>query len=87
MNVCTSAAGHFDGHVDALKQYGVHCPMQHNQGFTGSHCARQSGDYSLCIILMAARVTIKKTMMQNVPTLLAVSMTIPMWRYTTVCII
>ena len=55
--------GHFDGHVDALKQYRVHCMMQHDQGYTGSLCMLPSGDYSLHIAPVAARATINKTTM------------------------
>jgi hypothetical protein len=40
-----------------------------------------SGDYSLGITLAAARATINTTIMQNVPTLLAVLMAIAMRRY------
>ena len=82
-NKCTSVAGHFDGNADALEQYGAHHPIQHDQGFTGSHWTPPSGNYSLRIVPAAARVTINKTTMQNEPTLLAVSMTIAMWQYDT----
>jgi hypothetical protein len=30
-NKCTSIAGHFNGHVEALKRYMWHCPMKHDQ--------------------------------------------------------
>ena len=36
-NVPHSVAGHFDGHTDALEQYGAHQLIHHDQGFTGSH--------------------------------------------------
>jgi hypothetical protein len=36
-NKCISIVGHFDGHVDALKQYRLHRQMQYNHGYTGSH--------------------------------------------------
>jgi hypothetical protein len=77
---CSSFAGHFDGHVEALKQSTWHCLMQHAQGFIGSHWTPTppSGDYLLCIAPVAARVTINTTMMQYVPTLLAISMVIAM---------
>ncbi len=67
-NECTSVAGHFNGHAEALKQYMRHHPMQHVQGYTRSHWTLPSGDYSLSIAPAAARTTINKTMMQNVPT-------------------
>jgi hypothetical protein len=60
-----------------------HLPMQHVQGYIGSHWTLPSGNYSLRIALTAARVTINKMMMQIVPTLLAVSMAIAMRRYYT----
>jgi len=52
--------------------------MQHDQGFTGSHWTPSSGDYSLRIAQAAARAIINTTMMQHVPTLLAISMAIAM---------
>ena len=75
--------GHFDGHGGAPVRYGVHRPMQIDQGFTGSHWTPPSGKYSLRIAPAAARETINTTIMQHVPTLLAVSMAIAMRRYYT----
>jgi hypothetical protein len=37
VNKCIYVAGRFDGHADALEQYGAHHLIQHDQGFTGSH--------------------------------------------------
>ena len=37
MNKCPSSVDHFDGHGETLKQYMRHRPMQHVQGYTGSH--------------------------------------------------
>ena len=67
-NKCTSIAGHFDGHGGAPMRYGAHRPMQHDQGFTGSHWTPPSGDYLLRIAPAAASNT---TIMEHVPTLLA----------------
>jgi hypothetical protein len=78
--------GHFDGRGGAPLLYEAHPPMQHDQGFTGSHWTPPSGDYSLRIAPAAARATINTTSMQNVPTLLAVLMAIAMRRYYTACI-
>jgi len=78
---CASVAGHFDGHADALKQSTWHRPMQHVQGSIGSHWMLPLGNYLLHIALAAARVTINKTTMQNVPTLLVLLMAIAMWGY------
>jgi hypothetical protein len=38
--------GLFDGHGGELMQYEAHRPMQHDQGFTGSHWTPPSGYYS-----------------------------------------
>jgi hypothetical protein len=85
-NKCISVAGHFDGHGGAPVQYEAHFPMQHDQGFIGSHWTPPSGDYSLRIAPSATRVAINSTMMQHVPTLLAVLMAIAMrWYYRTHC--
>ena len=86
MNECTSGVGHLDGHADALKRYGAHCPIQHVQGYSGSHWTLPSGNYSLCIAQAAARATINKTTMQHAPTLLAVLMAVAVHQYYTVCI-
>jgi len=57
--------------------------MQHDQGYTGSHWTPPSGDYSLRIASAAARATANKTKMQNVSTLLAISIAIAVRRYYT----
>ena len=36
-------AGNFDCHVDAEVRRGVHCPMEHVQGFTRNHWMLPSG--------------------------------------------
>ena len=65
-------------------RYGAHCSMQHDQGFfTRSHWTPPSGDYSLRIAPAATRAIINITIMQNIPTLLAVLMAIAMRRYYT----
>jgi len=57
--------------------------MRHDQGFTGSHWTPPSGNYSLRIAQAAARAAINSTMMEHVPTLLAVFMAFAMrWYYT-----
>ena len=33
----TRFAGHFEDHADAPVRFGVHRPIEHNQGFTRSH--------------------------------------------------
>jgi len=85
-NECTSVAGHFDGHGGAPMQYGAHHLMQHDQGFIGSHWTPPSGNYSLRIAPAAARATINTTIMEHVPTLLAVLMAIMMRWYYIACI-
>ena len=85
-NECTSAVCHFDGHGGAPVQYEAHRLMQHDQGFTGSHWNPSLGDNLLRITPAAARATINTTIMQNVPTMLAVLMAIAMHWYYTICI-
>ena len=82
-NKCTSVAGHLDGRGGAPVQYGAHLPIQHDQGFTGSHWTPPLGNYSLRIAPVAVMATINTMITQHVPTLLAVLMTIAMWRYYT----
>ena len=77
---CASVAGHFDGPAEALKRSMWHCPMQHVHGCIGSHWTLPSGDYSLRIAPAAARATINTAIMQNIPTLMAISMAIAMRR-------
>jgi len=69
--------------AEAMKQYMRHCPMQHVQGYSGSHWTLPLGDYSLRIAPATARATTRKTTMQNVPTLLAILMAIAMRQYNT----
>ncbi len=58
---CTLSAVRFDGHGGLPVQYEVHHPMQHVQGYSGSHWTLPLGDYSLCIAPEAARATGKQT--------------------------
>ncbi len=44
-----------------------HLPMQHDQGFTGSHWTPPSGDYWRCIAPVAARAKANKTKMKMCP--------------------
>ena len=83
MNKLISVDGRFDGHAEALKRYTRHCPMQHDQGYIGSHWTPPSGNYMLRIVSAAARATINKTMMQHVATLMAISMAVAEQRYYT----
>ncbi len=48
-NKCTSSASRFDGHGSAPERYRRHCPMQHVQGYSGSHWTPPSGNYLLPI--------------------------------------
>ncbi len=61
MNKCTSIVGHFNGHGGAPEQYRRHHPMQHVQGYPGSHWMPPLGNYSLCIAPAATRATAIKT--------------------------
>jgi hypothetical protein len=60
-STCSSIVGHFDGHGGPSVQYKAHRPMQHVQGYSGSHWTPPSGDYLLCIAPAAARATANKT--------------------------
>jgi len=40
---CRQITGNFDCHADAAVRRGVHCPIEHIQGFTGSHWMPPSG--------------------------------------------
>ncbi len=53
--------GHFEGLGGALVTYGAHLPMQHDQGFAGSHWMPPLGDYSLRIARAAAGATANET--------------------------
>ncbi len=61
VSTCPTAVGHFDSHGSPLVQYKVHCPMQHVQGYSGSHWMPAWGDYLLRIAPAAARATGKQT--------------------------
>ena len=41
----TRFAGNFEDHADAPVRFGVHCPIEHDQGFTRSHRTSPSGNY------------------------------------------
>jgi hypothetical protein len=57
--------------------------MQHDQGFTRSHWTPPLGDSLLRIAPTAARATANKTNVQNVSTLLTISMAMVVrWYYT-----
>jgi hypothetical protein len=60
-NKCTSSASRFDGHGGAPEQYRRHPPMQHVQGYSGSHWMPALGNYLLCIASAATRATGKQT--------------------------
>jgi hypothetical protein len=58
---CTLSVVHFDGHGSPPVQYKAHFPMQHVQGYSGSHWTPPSGNYSLRIAPAATRATGKQT--------------------------
>jgi hypothetical protein len=60
-STCSSIVGHFDGHGGLPVQYEVNCPMQHVQGYSGSHWTPALSGYLLYIAPMAARATGKQT--------------------------
>jgi hypothetical protein len=71
-NKWTSFAGHFDGPADVPWQCQVHRSMEEVQGFGRSHWKPPLGKYPLFIAPAAARVTYKRTTINNTPTLLAI---------------
>jgi hypothetical protein len=62
---CTSIAAHFEGLADAPVLCNKNCPMQHVQGYSGSHWTPSLGDYTLCFTLVAAGATANKTTMKK----------------------
>jgi hypothetical protein len=61
VSTCSTAVGHFDGHGGPLVQYEAHSPMQHVQGYSGSHWTPALGNYLLRLAPAAARATGKQT--------------------------
>jgi hypothetical protein len=59
--ICSSFVGRFDGHGGPPVQYEAHPPMQHVQGYSGSHWTPALGNYMLRIAPGAARATGKQT--------------------------
>jgi hypothetical protein len=60
---CTSATAHLEVLADVPVLWGVHCLMQHVQGYSGSYWTPPLGNHSLCIVPEATRVTANKTTM------------------------
>ena len=69
--------------MEALRQYMWQRPMQHVQGYTGSHLMLPSGNFLLRIAPAAVRATADKSLMKNVPTLLPVLIAVAMRQYNT----
>jgi hypothetical protein len=61
VSTCSSDIGHFDGHGGPPVQYEAHRPMQHVQGYSGSHWMPSSSDYLLHIAPATTRATGKQT--------------------------
>jgi hypothetical protein len=62
---CTSIAAHFKCLADAPVGYKMHHPMQHVQGYPGSHWTPPLGKHSLRIALAATRASANKTTMKK----------------------
>jgi hypothetical protein len=60
-STCSSVIGHFNGHGSPPVQYEVRCPMQHVQGYSGSHWTPTLGNYLLRIATGTAGATGKQT--------------------------
>jgi hypothetical protein len=82
-STCSSVIGHFDGHGSPPVQYKVHRPMQHVQGYSGSHWMPPSSNYSLRITPAAVRATANKRMTKNVPKRLAILIAAAVCQYNT----
>ncbi len=80
---CNSIPARFDGYASTLEQYRWHRPTRHVRGYPGSHWMSPLGNYSLCIALEAARAKATKTVMKNVPNLMAILLAMAMRRYNT----
>ncbi len=52
---CRQISGDFDCHGDAAVRHGAHRPIEHDQGFTGSHWMPPLGE-CLCRIAPAASI-------------------------------
>jgi hypothetical protein len=64
-STCSSIVGRFDGHGGQPVQCKADLPMQHVQGYSGSHWTLASGDYLLRIAPAAARATGKQTIINK----------------------
>jgi hypothetical protein len=82
-STCSSIVGHFNGHGSPPVQYEAHCPMQHVQGYSGSHWMPALGDYLLCIAPWLPGQQANKQQSTNTPTKLAILMAMAMRRYVT----
>jgi hypothetical protein len=83
---CPLSAGCSDCHGGLPVQYKAHLPMEHLQGYAGSHWMLPLDDYSLCIALAAYRAAANKTTMKKWANLLAILMAAAVRRYNTACI-
>jgi hypothetical protein len=83
-STCSSAIGRFDGHGSPPVQYEAHSPMQHVQGYIGSHWTPPLGNFSLLIAPAATRATANKTTTtKNVLKRLAILMAVAVRWYNT----
>jgi hypothetical protein len=60
-STCSSVIGCFDGHDGPQVQYKVHRPIQHVQGYSGSHWSPTLANYLLRNAPAATRATDKQT--------------------------
>jgi hypothetical protein len=82
-SACSSVGGRFDGHGSLPVQYEVHRPMQHVQGYSGSHWMPASGDYLLRIAPAAARAIGKQTTINKYTYKAGILMAMAMRQYVT----
>jgi hypothetical protein len=60
-STCSVGVSRFDGYGGPPVQYEVHRPMQHVQGYSGSHWMLALGNFLLRIAPAAARATGKQS--------------------------
>jgi hypothetical protein len=84
-NKCTSVAARFEGLADAPEQYRWHRPMQHVQGYSGSHWTPALGNYYCSVSPQRLpRQQANKQQSTNAPKKVAVLIAMAMHRYVTV---
>jgi hypothetical protein len=82
-NKCTSSTGHFDGHGSAPEGYRWHRPMQHVQGYSGSHWMLPLGNTCSVLPQRPPGQQANKQQSTNTPKKVAILMAMAMRWYVT----